>query len=79
MQIGRRFYLPLRSWRENHEDPAGNFGELNSFDRLVSTGCPNKKYKYNSFVQKFMTKLGKQKKFISPGGIFNDITKKSKL
>ena len=43
MQIGRRFYLPLRSWRENHEDHAGNFGELNSFDRLVSTGCPHKK------------------------------------
>ena len=43
MQIGRRFYLPLRSWRENHEDPAGNFGELDSFDRLVSTGCSNKK------------------------------------
>ena len=43
MQIGRRFYLPLRSWRENHEDPAGNFGEVNSFDRLVSNGCPNKK------------------------------------
>ena len=43
MQIGRRFYLPLRSWRENHEDPAGNFGELNSFDRLVSNGCPKKK------------------------------------
>ena len=32
VQIGRRFYLPLRSWRENHEGPAGNFGELNSSD-----------------------------------------------
>ena len=41
MQIGRRFYLPLRSRRENHDDHAGNLGELNSSDRLVSTGCPN--------------------------------------
>ena len=62
MQIGRRFYLPLRSWRENHEDPAGNFGELNSFDRLVSTGCPNKKYKYKGFGQKFMNSPRQKKR-----------------
>ena len=62
MQIGRRFYLPLRSWRENHEDPAGKFGELNSFERLISTGCPNKqKYEYKGFGQKFIN-LPRQKK-----------------
>ena len=49
MQIGRRFYLPLRSWRENHEDPAGNFGELDSFGRQVSPGVQIKKYKYGIF------------------------------
>ena len=43
------FISRLRSMRGKRECPAGNFGELNSFDRLDSTGCPNKRLEIQSF------------------------------
>ena len=60
----KSFNLPLRSWREAKQFPAGHFPELNNFHQLVLPGVQIKIYQCPSIVRKIINSQREKKRIL---------------